>query len=51
MELVKIKIPALNGQRVISGKIVRELSGDRVEIRSQNDGYWTVHKSEIVEGK
>jgi len=47
--LVKIKIPGLNGLRPVSGRIIRTLPDGRIEIKTQNDGYWTVKKSEVID--
>ncbi len=48
--LVKIKIPGLNGPRIVSGVIKRIMPNGKVEIKTQQDGYWTVEPSTILKG-
>ncbi len=45
--LVKILIPGLNGKKKVAGKITRVYPDGRVEIKTQQDGYWTVKAEEI----
>ncbi len=49
--LVRIIIPGLNGPRIVAGKIKRTLANGKVEIKTQNDGYWTVDPSSILKGE
>ena len=48
--LVKIQIPGLNGPRTVAGIIKRILPNGKVEIKTQDDGYWTVDPSTILKG-
>ncbi len=46
-ELVKLQIPGLNGLKNVAGTIVKILPNGMVEIRTQQDGYWTIKDSDI----
>ena len=46
--IVKFKIPGLNGPRTISGTVKRILANGKLEVKSQNDGYHIIEESEIL---
>ncbi len=47
-EIVKFKIPGLNGPKNVAGTIKRILPDGKLEIKSQQDGYWTIDRLEII---
>jgi len=47
-KLVKFKIPGLNGSRVVSGTVKRVLSDGRLEVKSQNDGYYFITVTDVL---
>jgi len=47
--MVKIRIPSLNGPRTVSGKITRSFPDGRIEVKTQNDGYFIVPRREIFD--
>ena len=46
--LIKFQIPGLNGPRTVSGTVKRILPNAKLEVKTQNDGYFTIRISEII---
>lgn len=47
--LIKFQIPSLNGGvKVVAGRITRVFENGKVEIKTQDDGYWTIEGSAIL---
>ena len=47
-QMVKFKIPILNGQRVVCGVVKRLMADGKWEVKSQNDGYFVITISEML---
>ena len=44
---VMFKAPSLNGKMTLAGIVKRILPDGRMEVKSQNHGYWTLKPSEV----
>ena len=47
-QLVKFKIPSLHGMMTVAGFIVRVLDNGRIEVRTQQHGYFIIHPKEVI---
>lgn len=47
-EIVKFKIPSLQGMKTVAGTIKRILDDGALEIKSQQDGYYTLRPGDLI---